>query len=194
MLSKELMGNILAVAAVSGNWSISIQNLEILALKHHLNEECLHFAKEFCEQNRITVYEEETAEETTAEETAEETTEETAEEIAEEGIPETDLEFTEPVAQEEDSALESFINSLVFPKELSGSTNFIRESMYQMKLREAKLISFRFGLLDGTPHTLDETGKKFGITRDRVRCIESRVLRRGCHIRRSKRLQDFLEG
>ena len=83
MLSKELMGNILAVAAVSGNWSISIQNLEILALKHHLNEECLHFAKEFCEQNRITVYEEETAEETTAEETAEETTEETAEEIAE---------------------------------------------------------------------------------------------------------------
>ena len=182
MLSKELMGNILAVAAVSGNWSISIQNLEILALKHHLNEECLHFAKEFCEQNRITVYEEETAEETTAEETAEE------------GIPETDLEFTEPVAQEEDSALESFINSLVFPKELSGSTNFIRESMYQMKLREAKLISFRFGLLDGTPHTLDETGKKFGITRDRVRCIESRVLRRGCHIRRSKRLQDFLEG
>ena len=184
MLSKELMGNILAVAAVSENWSISIQNLEILALKHHLNEECLHFAKEFCEQNRITVYEEETAEETT---------EETAEEIAEEGIPETNLEFRELVAQEaEDSALESFINSLIFPKESSGSTNFIRESMYRMKLREAKLISFHFGLLDGTPHTLDETGKKFGITRDRVRCIESRVLRRGCHIRRSKRLRDFL--
>ena len=175
MLSKELRDNILVVAAVSGNRSISVQDLKILARKHHLSEEDLHFAKEFCEQNRITVYEEE---------------------AAEEGILEIDLESTEPVVQEtaEGRDLALFINSLVFPKGSSGVTNFMWKSMSEMTLDEAKLIAYRYGFLDGTPHTLDETGKKFGITRERVRLIESEVLRRRWHIRSRKGLKDFSEG
>ena len=58
--------------------------------------------------------------------------------------------------------------------------------------RERKVISLRFGLEDGHPRTLEEVGREFGVTRERIRQIEAKALRKLRHPSRSKRLKDFL--
>ena len=58
--------------------------------------------------------------------------------------------------------------------------------------RERKVISLRFGLEDGHPRTLEEVGREFGVTRERIRQIEAKALRKLRHPSRSKKLRDFL--
>ena len=59
--------------------------------------------------------------------------------------------------------------------------------------REEKVLRLRFGLEDGRPRTLEEVGKEFNVTRERIRQIEAKALRKLRHPRRSKKLRDFLD-
>ena len=59
--------------------------------------------------------------------------------------------------------------------------------------REEKVLSLRFGLVDGNPKTLEEVGKEFNVTRERIRQIEAKALRKLRHPSRSKKLRDFLD-
>ncbi len=59
--------------------------------------------------------------------------------------------------------------------------------------REEKVLSLRFGLEDGNPKTLEEVGKEFNVTRERIRQIEAKALRKLRHPSRSKKLKDFLD-
>jgi RNA polymerase primary sigma factor len=59
--------------------------------------------------------------------------------------------------------------------------------------RERRVIQLRFGLVDGHPRTLDEVGRRFGVTRERIRQIEAKALRKMRHPSRSRRLADFLD-
>ncbi|MBQ5324042.1 MAG: RNA polymerase sigma factor RpoD, partial [Oscillospiraceae bacterium] len=59
--------------------------------------------------------------------------------------------------------------------------------------REAKVLSLRFGIEDGRPRTLEEVGKEFNVTRERIRQIEAKALRKLRHPSRNKKLKDFLD-
>jgi RNA polymerase primary sigma factor len=69
----------------------------------------------------------------------------------------------------------------------------MEDILSSLNAREGRVIQLRFGLVDGQPHTLEEVGQKFGVTRERVRQIEAAALRKLRHPRRSRRLRDFLE-
>ena len=58
--------------------------------------------------------------------------------------------------------------------------------------REAEVLQLRYGLIDGKQHTLEEVGERFGVTRERIRQIETKAIRRLRHPTRSKKLRDFL--
>ena len=102
-----------------------------------------------------------------------------------------------PVGEEDDSHLGDFIqdNDAMEPAE-SASFNMLRqqlnEVMETLSPRECKVIRLRFGLEDGRAHTLEEVGKEFDVTRERVRQIEAKALRKLRHPSRSKILKDFL--
>jgi RNA polymerase primary sigma factor len=68
----------------------------------------------------------------------------------------------------------------------------IQEMLTTLSPREAKILRLRFGLTDGCSHTLEEVGQRFGLTRERIRQIEGKALRRLRHPRRSRELQDYL--
>ena len=63
----------------------------------------------------------------------------------------------------------------------------------QLSEREQKVLQLRFGLLDGKPRTLEEVGKEFNVTRERIRQIEAKALRKLRHPSRSRQLKDYLE-
>ena len=63
----------------------------------------------------------------------------------------------------------------------------------QLSDREQKVLKLRFGLVDGKPRTLEEVGKEFNVTRERIRQIEAKALRKLRHPSRSKQLKDYLE-
>ena len=69
--------------------------------------------------------------------------------------------------------------------------DLLQEILDSMNPREAAVIRMRFGLDDGTPHTLEETAQAFGVTRERIRQIENKILRRRIHLKRRKRIRDF---
>ena len=102
-----------------------------------------------------------------------------------------------PVGEEDDSHLGDFIqdNEASEPLEATAS-NLLREqlekAMASLTPREEKVLRLRFGFEDGKPHTLEEVGKKFNVTRERVRQIESKALRRLRHPSKSKALRDFV--
>ncbi len=102
-----------------------------------------------------------------------------------------------PVGEEDDSHLGDFIpdNEAKEPAE-SASFNMLRQQLNEVMAtltpRECKVLRLRFGLEDGRPHTLEEVGKEFDVTRERVRQIESKALRKLRHPSRSKILKDFL--
>ena len=103
-----------------------------------------------------------------------------------------------PIGEEEDSQLGDFIedSTAVAPPE-AASDSMLREQLEQvldsLADRERKGIKFRFGLEDGHPRTLEEVGREFGVTRERIRQIESKTLAKLRHPSRSGRLKDYIE-
>ena len=103
-----------------------------------------------------------------------------------------------PIGEEEDSQLGDFIedSTAVAPPD-AASDSILREQLEQvldgLADRERKVIKFRFGLEDGHPRTLEEVGKEFGVTRERIRQIESKTLAKLRHPSRSGRLKDYME-
>ena len=132
------------------------------------------------------------------------------EEIAEEmGIPEDKVReiikiaqepvsLETPIGEEEDSHLGDFIpdESAPAPAEVASSTLLreqLLEVLHTLTPREEHVLKLRFGLEDGRSRTLEEVGKEFNITRERIRQIEAKALRKLRHPSRSKRLKDYLD-
>lgn len=103
-----------------------------------------------------------------------------------------------PVGEEEDAHLEDFIQDeeAGIPVDEAGRQLLRRELMSVLKSltpREERVITLRFGLDDGRPRTLEELGKEFNVTRERIRQIEAKALRKLRHPSRAKRLRDYPE-
>ena len=103
-----------------------------------------------------------------------------------------------PVGEEEDAHLEDFIQDeeAGIPVDEAGRQLLRRELMSVLKSltpREERVITLRFGLDDGRPRTLEELGKEFNVTRERIRQIEAKALCKLRHPSRAKRLRDYLE-
>ena len=101
-----------------------------------------------------------------------------------------------PVGEEEDSELGSFIEAHSTPTPTqSAYQNLLRERVEEvlgtLTAREARILRLRFGLQNGRSYTLEEVGQKFGLTRERIRQIEGKALRRLRHPVRSRQLRDF---
>ena len=103
-----------------------------------------------------------------------------------------------PIGEEEDSHLGDFIpdDDALAPAD-AASQLLLKEQLGDvlktLTEREAKVLSLRFGLEDGHPRTLEEVGKEFNVTRERIRQIEAKALRKLRHPSRSKKLKDFLD-
>ncbi len=103
-----------------------------------------------------------------------------------------------PIGEEEDSHLGDFIpdDDALAPAD-AASNILLKESLDEvlntLTPREKKVIVLRFGLADGHPRTLEEVGKEFNVTRERIRQIEAKALRKLRHPSRSKKLRDFLD-
>lgn len=103
-----------------------------------------------------------------------------------------------PIGEEEDSQLGDFIedDAAVVPPD-AASFSMLQEQLAKMleglAERERKVITLRFGLEDGHPRTLEEVGREFGVTRERIRQIESKTLAKLRHPSRSQKLKDYLE-
>ncbi len=103
-----------------------------------------------------------------------------------------------PIGEEEDSHLGDFIPDDDAPAPADAASMLLlkeqlNEVLRTLTPREAKVLALRFGLEDGHPHTLEEVGSEFGVTRERIRQIEAKALRKLRHPSRSKRLKDFLD-
>ncbi len=85
---------------------------------------------------------------------------------------------------------ESFVESLDDKERICDLFELISER--RLNWREQKVIFMRFGIIDGTPKSLEDVSKEMGMTRERVRLIEAKCLHRGC-IHRSRELKDFLD-
>ncbi|MGC9400455.1 MAG: RNA polymerase sigma factor RpoD [Anaerolineae bacterium] len=102
-----------------------------------------------------------------------------------------------PVGNEEDSELADFIEDENLPGPMDAtSTQMLSEQLQhtldELSERERAVLEMRFGLTDGQPHTLEEVGQAFNVTRERIRQIESKALRKLRHPGRSRKLRDFL--
>ncbi len=103
-----------------------------------------------------------------------------------------------PVGQEENSSLGDFIEDETLPGPADAASHqLLREQMHdilgQLTAREREVLEMRFGLADGTSHTLEEVGQHFGVTRERIRQIEAKALRKLRHPSRSEKLRSFLD-
>jgi RNA polymerase primary sigma factor len=104
-----------------------------------------------------------------------------------------------PIGEEEDSHLGDFIEdrNIVSPAEAVINLNLKEQTESVLKTltpREEKVIKMRFGVGDGSEHTLEEVGQNFAVTRERIRQIEAKALRKLRHPSRSRKLKAFLEG
>lgn len=103
-----------------------------------------------------------------------------------------------PIGEEEDSHLGDFIedDKTVTPSD-SVSTTMLKETLLSvlnsLTPREEKVLRLRYGVDDGRPRTLEEVGREFNVTRERIRQIEAKALRKLRHPSRSKHLKDFLD-
>ncbi|MHB8055746.1 MAG: RNA polymerase sigma factor RpoD [Candidatus Aminicenantales bacterium] len=104
-----------------------------------------------------------------------------------------------PIGEEEDSHLGDFIEDKVMPSPPDAVIHInlreqIEEALKSLTEREAKVLKMRFGLGDGNEHTLEEVGQQFKVTRERIRQIEAKALRKLKHPSRSKKLRSFTNG
>ena len=102
-----------------------------------------------------------------------------------------------PIGEEDDSHLGDFIKdeSSMSPEEYATNEILkeeIKSVLMTLQVREQEVLELHFGLVDGTCHTLEEVGKKFNVTRERIRQIEAKALRKLRHPSRAKKLKDFL--
>ena len=102
-----------------------------------------------------------------------------------------------PIGEEEDSHFGDFVPDKTSMSPEDYATNEIlkeqiREVLKTLQKREQEVLELRFGLLDGTCYTLEEVGKRFNVTRERIRQIEAKALRKLRHPSRAKKLRDFL--
>jgi RNA polymerase primary sigma factor len=103
-----------------------------------------------------------------------------------------------PVGEEDDSFLGDFVEdpAAIAPSDAAsraGLTSDILDALEELNDREREVVRLRFGLDDGQVRTLEEVGKEFGVTRERIRQIESKTLAKLRHPTRSQRLRDYLE-
>jgi RNA polymerase primary sigma factor len=104
-----------------------------------------------------------------------------------------------PIGEEGDSHLGDFIEDKVMPSPPDAVIHInlrekIEEALKSLTEREAKILKMRFGLGDGNEHTLEEVGQQFKVTRERIRQIEAKALRKLKHPSRSKKLKSFTNG
>ena len=102
-----------------------------------------------------------------------------------------------PIGEEDDSHLGDFVQdiSTMTPEEYATNEILkeeIKAVLETLQEREQEVLELRFGLIDGTSHTLEEVGKRFNVTRERIRQIEAKALRKLRHPSRAKKLKDFL--
>ena len=102
-----------------------------------------------------------------------------------------------PIGEEDDSHLGDFLKdeSSMSPEEYATNEILkeeIKSVLMTLQEREQQVLELRFGLIDGTCHTLEEVGKRFNVTRERIRQIEAKALRKLRHPSRAKKLKDFL--
>ena len=103
-----------------------------------------------------------------------------------------------PIGEEEDSHLGDFIQDDDAPAPADAASLMLlkeqlNEVLSTLSDREARVLRLRFGLEDGRARTLEEVGKEFDVTRERIRQIEAKALRKLCHPSRSKKVKDFLD-
>jgi RNA polymerase primary sigma factor len=103
-----------------------------------------------------------------------------------------------PIGEEEDSHLGDFIEDAEAVVPIDAASFILLQEQLESVLhtlseREKKVIELRFGLLDGHPRTLEEVGREFGVTRERIRQIESKTMSKLRHPSRSQKLRDYLE-
>jgi RNA polymerase primary sigma factor len=104
-----------------------------------------------------------------------------------------------PIGEEEDSHLGDFIEDrqAVSPSDAVISVNlkeYTSQVLRTLTPREERVIKMRFGLEDGSEHTLEEVGQSFQVTRERIRQIEAKALRKLRHPSRSRKLKAFIDG
>ena len=107
------------------------------------------------------------------------------------------LSLESPVGEDEDSDLGMFIEDELTPTPVQSACQSmlkdkVEEVLGTLTPREARVLSMRFGLETGIPYTLEEVGEKFGLTRERIRQIEGKALRRLRHPRRARQLKEYL--
>jgi len=102
-----------------------------------------------------------------------------------------------PIGEEDDSHLGDFVRDVntMTPEEYATNEILkeeIKSVLETLQEREQEVLELRFGLIDGTSHTLEEVGKRFNVTRERIRQIEAKALRKLRHPSRAKKLKDFM--
>jgi RNA polymerase primary sigma factor len=108
------------------------------------------------------------------------------------------LSLDRPAGEEQDTPLADFVADLAAtPPSTEASRQLLREQVEEvfsaLSVREGRVLKLRFGLTDGHSYTLEEVGRKFGVTRERIRQIEAEALSKLRHPIRSRRLRDYLE-
>ncbi|MDH7570688.1 MAG: sigma-70 family RNA polymerase sigma factor, partial [Armatimonadota bacterium] len=103
-----------------------------------------------------------------------------------------------PIGEEEDSHLGDFIEDQEALSPADAASNMILREQIEKVLseltpRERDVLKLRFGLTDGSPHTLEEVGSMFNVTRERIRQIEAKALKKLRHPSRKQKLQDYLD-
>lgn len=106
------------------------------------------------------------------------------------------ISLSTPIGEDEDSNLEDFIEDKNGPNPTNAAADYLRKQevadvLKTLSEREAKIISLRFGIDSGYPRTLEEVGKMFNVTRERVRQIEAKAIRKLRHPSRTKMLKDY---